>query len=490
MAEAAHQPLNGAKPPLKRPLFAKPSWAQVNDLGHPADFFRRSDQSYVNVAAESERKRQKKVARKQREEARESEFAEPAKKRQRSSSESDSDADSDGFGNREGILLESDEKQVDPKIMVSKYENTEDSKTSFKAKHMPTSLSKTYETAITAKRCEKDKQLSSSIVIELDDEDSAPEAYQDEVVEVTSVKQPEPLDEDDDFPPSDDEFAELARQAREKARRKRLETDILNPAQDSLPTGSQFDHFSQFTSAHEPSALPDPPDSVVSILITSEIPNTEALVVNRKLSQRLKDVRLCWCQRQGFSEEMTDTVLLTWRGNRLFDVATCKSLGIGVSPDGNIVLQNQRDIFGEEEKRIHMEAMTEERFDEQQRLKRLGQTQEDQSGSAVQEEEPPQLEKKERELRIVLKAKGFTDFKLSVQPVGVFFVPRCRLWVSDNPLFQTTRVSRIVNVFKMEKRLENDREVFLSFDGERLAPENQVESTELDDMDYIDVYIK
>lgn len=42
----------------------------------------------------------------------------------------------------------------------------------------------------------------------------------------------------------------------------------------------------------------------------------------------------------------------------------------------------------------------------------------------------------------------------------------------------------------MEKQLGNDREVFLSFDGERLAPENEVQSTALDDMDYIDVYIK
>ncbi|KAL8661030.1 MAG: hypothetical protein Q9202_005961 [Teloschistes flavicans] len=470
MVEAAHQPLKGSKPPLKRPLFAKPSWAQVNDLGHPTDFFRRSDQSYVNIAAESERKRQRKLARKQREVERESKLAEPAKKRQRFSSESDPDTDSDGSGNNEGITMKYDEKQVDSKSMVSNVKNTGDSQVPSEAKHVQSSLSKAYETAITAKKCEKDKQLSSSIIIELDDEDSVPEAHQDEVVETTAVRRPETLDEDDDFPLSDDEFADIARQAREKARRKRLETEFRNSAPDSLPTELQYGHFSQSTSAQEPSPPPNPPDPVVSILITSEIPNTEPLIVNRKISQRLKDVRLCWCQRQGFSEEMTVTVLLTWRGNRLFDVATCKSLGIGVSSEGNIVLKGQKDIFGEEERQIHMKAMTEENFEEQQRLKRLGQMHENHCEITAQEEEPHQVEKKERQLRIILKAKGYADFKLIVKP--------------------TTRVSRIVSAFKLDKQLEHNREVFLSFDGERLAPENQVKATELDDMDYIDVYIK
>lgn len=35
-----------------------------------------------------------------------------------------------------------------------------------------------------------------------------------------------------------------------------------------------------------------------------------------------------------------------------------------------------------------------------------------------------------------------------------------------------------------------DKEVFLSFDGERLAPEMKVGETELSDMDFIDVYVK
>lgn len=34
------------------------------------------------------------------------------------------------------------------------------------------------------------------------------------------------------------------------------------------------------------------------------------------------------------------------------------------------------------------------------------------------------------------------------------------------------------------------REVFLSFDGDRLEPQTRIEETELSDMDFIDVYVK
>ncbi len=47
-----------------------------------------------------------------------------------------------------------------------------------------------------------------------------------------------------------------------------------------------------------------------------------------------------------------------------------------------------------------------------------------------------------------------------------------------------------MNAFKLEKQIEDSREVFLSFDGDRLASEMQVADTELNDMDYIDVYVK
>lgn len=51
-------------------------------------------------------------------------------------------------------------------------------------------------------------------------------------------------------------------------------------------------------------------------------------------------------------------------------------------------------------------------------------------------------------------------------------------------------MSRIVSAFMTDKNIDSDREVFLSFDGDRLAPECQVGETELAEMDYVDVYVK
>ncbi|GKZ40163.1 hypothetical protein AbraIFM66950_002731, partial [Aspergillus brasiliensis] len=71
-----------------------------------------------------------------------------------------------------------------------------------------------------------------------------------------------------------------------------------------------------------------PKEPIVQILITSRIPNTRPLIVRRKMNQSLKDVRLAWCNRQHFNKEMQDSVFLTWKGKRLFDVTTCRSLGV------------------------------------------------------------------------------------------------------------------------------------------------------------------
>lgn len=61
--------------------------------------------------------------------------------------------------------------------------------------------------------------------------------------------------------------------------------------------------------------------------------------------------------------------------------------------------------------------------------------------------------------------------------------------LSTNDL-QSTLISRIVNAFRSDKKISAEREVFLSFDGERMKPQSKVEETELNDMDYIDVYVK
>lgn len=415
MAEPpAPQASTTAIPPRKWPLFTKPSWVTEDKSANATDFFRRSNQSYVNIAAEAERKRQRKLARKEQERARAESHKEPAKKRRRISGDSDSENDSDhSSSDDEADLTKRDLKRRSPPLAKTDVEKEEQSQIPAQPKGSPISLSKRYETEFAAK-----KPLPSNI-IDLEDENNSPKEDQDEDVEVTAVKRAEPpLEDDDDFPPSDDEFAELARSAREKARRKRLEADVFSSNCDLPSSGRPDNAFGGPVAAQEQTPPPAAPDPVVSILITSRIANTNPLIVNRKVSQRLKDVRMTWCQRQGFSPDFTAAVFMTWRGKRLFDVTTCRSLGIGVDFNGNIVMKGQKDILGEEERQIHMEAMTEEILEETKRQKQREADGDGPGEVEAQEDQPAAPDQKEPQVRIILKAKGYSDFKLIVKPVS------------------------------------------------------------------------
>jgi len=212
---------------------------------------------------------------------------------------------------------------------------------------------------------------------------------------------------------SDDEFPELARQAREKARRKRLEEDMASAIPDP-PSISQKDHQQRPQSTHQPTPPSPPADPVLDILITSTIPNTEPLIVKRKLSQRLKDVKLAWAERQHFSQDFTDSVFLIWRGKRIFDHTTCRSLGYKSSSNGRIMAS--RDSMMDDEGRVHMEVMTRDMFEAYKKAKvnDVLDTKKDRSQEPVIEEQ-----KQEAQIKIICKAKGFSDFKLIVKLVRI-----------------------------------------------------------------------
>ena len=50
-------------------------------------------------------------------------------------------------------------------------------------------------------------------------------------------------------------------------------------------------------------------------------------------------------------------------------------------------------------------------------------------------------------------------------------------------------MSRIVNVFRSQYQIGGERDVFLSFDGERLSLDSRIDETELSDMDSLEVYL-
>lgn len=243
----------------------------------------------------------------------------------------------------------------------------------------------------------------------------------DDIIEVPNPQPPE--DDNDD---ASEEFPELARLAREKARKARLTREQRVGSMNLSPRGSQktpgVPLKTEMPSKAGPSAVskaPLPvPEPVLQILITSTIPNTNPLVVKRRLNQRLKDVRLAWIQKQGLNDR-ADEIFLMWKGKKLFDVTTCKSLGIGVDADGNVVTNG--DILEQLEEHLQIEAVTQELFQAYREAKKTpADAQVRMSEPEVQVQEAPEHPLPEKQVRIILRARGYPEYKIIVKPVRIF----------------------------------------------------------------------
>ena len=428
MSTATSSQAASSKPPdpPKRALFSKPSWSNPKKIKNTDDLFNRSNQSYVGAAEERARKRERKLAKKQKEQTSDHPSDGRAGKRMRLSDDDSNDDDAAIFDSEDSSKARNKKRDTDahrrknsssskgspsqsPKAQSNPPARYNEDANPAKSKPLPGSLLKSYDENCAVGTSEPEIQIigefrkaqprnggKSSVVLEIEDEE----------------------DEEDGILESDNEFAELARKAREKHRRKRLETDLSFGSADTPSTAG--DPASQQLSQSIPkSPRPPPPprDPVIKIFITSKIENTQALIVNRRLSQRLRDVRLAWCHRQNFSTEFTDKVFLTWRGCKLWDVTTCLRLGIAVDEFDNLLLKGQKDITGEEETHIHMEAMTEEILEEHKKSHKAPILNEPLPGEDDVLEVEEKVEKPAKR-KIILKAKGYEDFKVAIGAVG------------------------------------------------------------------------
>lgn len=258
---------------------------------------------------------------------------------------------------------------------------------------------------------------------------------------------------------------------------------------DSTAQAFSADSFSKPSPTAEPIYSPSPqvdplpaPDPVLRILITSRMPDTSPLIVARKLSQRLKEVRLAWCAKQGFDEQTTASVFLTYRRRRLFDLTTCRSLGVRVNELGEVYIKGQDQFPGDENAQLHMEVVTPQMFDEDKKAReQKAKSPEVEAQTADEEVSQPSAGTK-----IVLKAQGFEEYKLIVKPVSVLDF----LGSTTTNLSQTTTFAQIIGVFRKKRKIDETREVFLMVDGERLGEDDMMKDSDIGDMDYVDVHIK
>jgi hypothetical protein len=390
-------------------LFNRPAWSkpQVIINTDANDFFNRSDETYATIAAREQARRKRKIAKKKAEATSTSEES-GSSKRRHISGESDSGSESDESSSDEGVISikSSDVDAKEAKTIA-------ESSSPARPRVSPRSSVKTQTTAVL--KAERLGPAQASIIALDDDSDEQVILDTDDELEIVVVKKAPALEYDDTVE-SEEEFPELAREAREKGKAQQLNEDLAAGTSSNPTQSAVQDLVSQDA---QPLQQPTPPrieEPIVSILISSTLPNTRAIIFNRRLSQRLKDVRLVWAQKQGFSEEVVQSIILVWRGKRMFDATSCKSMGIGLDADGNVVMKGEKDFLGEENREIHMEAMTEEMF-ENARKEKERQAQGIES-EGEDEDETFEVPEKVHKIRIIVKGRGFEDFKLLVKEVG------------------------------------------------------------------------
>lgn len=208
----------------------------------------------------------------------------------------------------------------------------------------------------------------------------------------------------------------------------------------------------------------EPPSHTVRILITSNIKNTEPLIVHRKLHQSLGDVRRAYCNKQGFNDDMVAKTFLTWRGKRLFDVTTCKGLGLETETKRPEPLIGHH-VRDDDAINVHMVAMTGEIFQEYRKHRKIW-SQED----VELEELEGSVSEREGMFQIIIKSPGFKDFSIQVQ--------------------QATAISDIIGHFRSWQHISLDKNIHLAFDGEILDPQTCIRDNEIDENDCVDATVK
>ncbi|KAK0637512.1 hypothetical protein DIS24_g10740 [Lasiodiplodia hormozganensis] len=428
---------DGAAPPKpKRSFFKKPSWKQNADTGDdddPTAMFDGSKQTFSAIMEERERARVKKLQ-EQEESARKRELDAARRGKRRKTAHDE-----------EHPPVRRDEDQSE---LARQHASLSSS-----PPPLPTvdahSLSARYEADARASRA-RDAELRPAVMVDLGDTDS------DDNAPPPAERVPEqaaPADLDEEIDESDPEIREIIRETRRKQKLAR-EQDATRGAS---PVGAGNRH--KQSPAAATNCAPDPP---VQIFITSRIPDTRPLIVTRKLSQRLQEVRQAWCKRQGFDQKMTDSVFFTFKGRRLFDVATCRSLGLVADAFGGVRMKDGFD-WDENDGKVTIEAVTLAIFN-------------DDAKEAQRQREPepePEVvpEPEQKRTKIIVRTKDFGDAKFTCGP---------------ETTFEKLAMSSINRL-----KVPAGKRPYLLFDGERLDPGGTMaELEDFEDEDALEMHFE
>jgi hypothetical protein len=154
-------------------------------------------------------------------------------------------------------------------------------------------------------------------------------------------------------------------------------------------------------------------DPTIEILITCELQGAKPLLVQRKWTQRLQEVRKAFCTYNNLPPE---NIFLTWRNRKLFDSMNCKSLGIKVDSEGRPTLNSITEGVTRDGSRIQLEAVTQELWIENKRAaeQRIQNLYEPAVGTNNVIPKSLPKEEEETRIRLIFRAKGHEDWKAKV----------------------------------------------------------------------------
>ncbi|PVH88287.1 hypothetical protein DL98DRAFT_648437 [Cadophora sp. DSE1049] len=476
---AEEAPAPPPPPKVKKSLFSKKITAKIPDSEEPVDFFSRAKDVYHLQHAEEERRRQKKLAKLERKRSSTSgevkELSPSGAKRRRVSEQRDAYSPEEDAVND---VVETNESRRDSA-------HSSQGKERYRVRGSPTTLSARYTKELSARKSESPKPqmdiAKGYISLSDSDGDGASDSENESVngastLPVRKPNQPISLDVDDeDFamaprvtrpppPPVDDdanmseeEFPELVAAAKERQRQQaalkaKAEGVAAGKAQGDLDGDDIFDTEAASTDV----------EPIIEILVTSRIQGSKPVGVKRKLYGKLREVRWAWCDKQEFdghkmSPEMKESIFLTWKGNKLYDFSNCSGC---VDGGGKMSMDSLGDG------KVHLEAWTEETFEAWKKGHEAKQRGEREHSEDEPVPEPAPVQR----TRLIMKSREYSDYKLMVKP--------------------HTTIQKIMDAFRREKDVPDDKDITLHFDGDKLEPEDKVEDTELGDLDSVEVHIQ
>ncbi|KAK4188424.1 hypothetical protein QBC35DRAFT_194897 [Podospora australis] len=212
-------------------------------------------------------------------------------------------------------------------------------------------------------------------------------------------------------------------------------------------------------------------DAIASVYVSSVLPGTSTVLVQRRLRQDVQLIIETWASKNQFDLNQ-HKLFLTWKGNKVYNSSSLAALGVEVDDQNNTKYGQGEGWYSARGKSgIHLEIWTEEAYEGWEKAKE----QEKALRDGVIDLENPDNEHSapvKKGIKVVLKAKDLQPMKSSIQ--------------------EDTTVGFMIEAFRQQRELGEEWDVAIYFDGERLDEESLVKDADIDpdESNQFEVHVK